>query len=98
MRAQADQRRGFGKLFQHRPSVFIKTNSDNRKRLVRGETLSRRTVDRVSDGHRIHLLLGGCWLSDLLSGDCVVFTGKPLSYPELLRELIGVAGRTRGRV
>src|SRR5216683_5887422 len=92
MRAQPDQRRGFSKLLEHRPGVFIKTDSDNGERLVRGETLSRRTVDRVSDGHRIHLVLGGCWLSDLFSGDGVVFSGRPLSNPELSRNLTGLAG------
>src|SRR5437879_3656672 len=96
MRAQPDQRRGFGKLLQHRPGVFIKTDSDNREGLVRGEILSRRTVDRISDGHRIHFVLGGCWLSDLFSVEGVDFAGRPLSNPELLRNLIGLAGGTGG--
>src|SRR2546426_194048 len=93
MRAQPDQRRGFGKLLQHRPGVFIKTDSDDREGLVRGETLSWRTVDRISDGHRIHFVLGPDELLGLLPTGCV-FAGRSLSKAGLFKNLIGFAGGT----
>src|SRR5216683_4344204 len=95
MRAQPDQRRGFSKLLEHRPGVFIKTDSDNGERLVRGETLSRRTVNRVSDGHRVHFVLGACELLGLLSVGCV-FPGRSLSKAGLVKNLIGLAGGAAG--
>src|SRR5215469_4008431 len=96
MRPQFDQRRRFCEGLQDCPGFRIETHAQHRERLIGRKTLTRGTSQIVSNGHRVHFVLGiGPWPGTLLVPGAGLY-GKSLLKLSLSKNLIGFAGGSGG--